>query len=119
MTHISELEKLADLRDKKIITAKEFEEQKKALLAHNLKDIERNESPERKSRLAYLLLAWFLGVFGAHNFYAGYKGTATAQLLITLFLFWLVIPLIVVGIWVLVEMICVTKDAEGRPFTWP
>ncbi len=119
MTNITELEKLATLRDKKIITDKEFEEQKKALLSRNLKEVEQDTSPDRKSRLAYLLLAWFLGIFGAHNFYAGYKGTATAQLLITLLLFWLIIPLIAVGIWVLIEMICVTKDAQGRPFTWP
>jgi TM2 domain-containing membrane protein YozV len=119
MSHISELEKLADLRDKKIITVKEFEEQKKALLAYNLKDIEQDDTSDRKSRLAYLLLAWFLGMLGIHNFYAGYKGTATAQLLITLFLFWLIIPLIIVEIWVLIEMICVTKDAQGKPFTWP
>ena len=30
------------------------------------------------------LLAFFLGFFGIHNFYLGYKGKAIAQLLITI-----------------------------------
>ena len=111
-----DLEQLAALQKKGILTKKEFEEQKKALLAAQ---VEASDTVGRKQQIIYVLLAFFLGAFGIHNFYAGYKGTATAQLLITLLLFWLIIPLIAVGIWVLIEMICVTKDAQGRPFTWP
>ena len=37
-----------------------------------------------KSRTAYVLLAFFFGGFGVHNFYAGRSGMAIAQLLITL-----------------------------------
>src|ERR1700709_2153686 len=37
-----------------------------------------------KSRVAFVLLAVFLGSFGAHNFYAGYTRKAVIQLSITL-----------------------------------
>ena len=69
-----------------------------------------------KSRLAYILLAFFLGGLGIHNFYAGYTGRGIAQLLITLFLGWLIIPAIAVWIWCIVEMIVVTKSANGEHF---
>ena len=37
-----------------------------------------------KSRLATSLLAWFLGYFGVHRFYAGKIGTAMVMLMITI-----------------------------------
>lgn len=71
--------------------------------------------PPPKSRLIYILLAIFLGVLGIHNFYAGRMGSAVAQLLITLlscgilsFITW---------IWVIIDIITVQTDGEGRPFT--
>lgn len=42
-----------------------------------------NVNDERKSKLAAGLFGIFLGSFGVHNFYLGYNGKATAQLLIT------------------------------------
>ncbi|MFN7020658.1 MAG: NINE protein [Phycisphaerales bacterium] len=65
------------------------------------------------SRAVYILLALFLGTLGIHNFVAGYTGRGVAQLLITLFTFWLIIPLIAVWIWVLVEICTVTHDRRG------
>ena len=70
-----------------------------------------------KSRVAYVLLGLFLGGLGIHNFYAGYTGRAVAQLLISVFLFWLIFPLVIVGIWALIEVIVVTRDASGQAFT--
>jgi TM2 domain-containing membrane protein YozV len=69
-----------------------------------------------KSRLAYILLGVFLGGLGIHNFYAGYTGKAVAQLLITIFTFWLVVPILAVWIWVIYEVITVKQDANGVPF---
>jgi TM2 domain-containing membrane protein YozV len=70
----------------------------------------------QKSRVAYILLGLFLGGLGIHNFYAGYTGRAVAQLLITLLTGWLIVPILIVGIWVLIEVITVTSDAQGLPF---
>ncbi len=79
---------------------------------HTMSDI----PPVPKSRLAYILLAFFLGGLGIHNFYAGYTGKGIAQLLLVLLTGWLVIPAIAVLIWILVEICTVTKDAKGVPF---
>ncbi len=70
-----------------------------------------------KSRVAYVLLGIFLGGLGIHNFYAGYVGRAIAQLLITLFIGWLIVPLIIVFIWVIIEVIAMTHDARGVRMT--
>jgi len=70
--------------------------------------------PGTKTRLAYILLGLFLGGLGVHNFYAGYTSKGVIQLLVCLFTGWLVVPLIFIWIWVLVEIVTVTHDAEGR-----
>jgi len=61
-----------------------------------------------KSRLAVTLLAWFLGVFGAHRFYLGKTGTA----LLMLFTFG------GFGIWAIVDFILavtgIMEDKDGR-----
>ncbi|MBM4462858.1 MAG: NINE protein [Chloroflexi bacterium] len=77
-----------------------------------------------KSRLTAALLALFLGVFGAHRFYAGHIKTAIAML--TLFIVGAATVWIVVGIpfilavsaWALFDLIDaiggVAKDKQGR-----
>jgi hypothetical protein len=72
--------------------------------------------PNPKSRVAFILLGVFLGLFGIHNFYAGYIGKALAQLLLNLFLCWTLIVPLGISIWVLVEVITISHDAQGRPF---
>jgi len=61
-----------------------------------------------KSRLAALLLCWFLGLFGAHRFYVGKIGTGVLQ----------IFTLGGLGIWTLVDLIMIVvgafKDIEGR-----
>jgi len=72
-----------------------------------------------KSRLATLLLCWFLGVFGAHRFYAGKTGTAIVMLVLTC----TVVGLLVTGIWMFIDLIMTAagsfKDGQGRQIkTW-
>lgn len=67
------------------------------------------------SRLAYILLAIFLGTFGVHNFYAGYTSKGVTQLLLTVLSCGILG--IVVFIWNIVEICTVTIDAHGRPFS--
>ena len=71
----------------------------------------RNPNASDKSRLVALLLAWFLGVFGAHRFYVGKTGTAVAMI----FTFG------GLGIWALVDIIMIAAgsftDIDGRPIT--
>ncbi len=113
MGNVADLEKLAELKEKGVISALEFEEQKKALLQSNLMAA---STGTQKNRIVYILLAFFLGCFGIHNFYAGYIGRGIAQLLITVFLFWLIIPLLIVWVWTVVEMFIIDKDAKGVKF---
>ena len=77
-----------------------------------------------KSLAAFILLGVFLGLFGIHNFYAGYTGKGIAQLLISLFtlplflfIAGLIVVLIVVFIWVIIEVCTVRQDARGVFFT--
>jgi len=66
-----------------------------------------NASP--KSRLAALLLCFFLGVLGVHRFYVGKIGTGILEL----------ITLGGLGIWSLIDFILIAvgafKDKQGRP----
>ena len=70
-----------------------------------------------KSRLAYILLAIFLGGFGIHNFYAGYTKKAVIQLLLTILLGWTVIVPVAVFVWIILDIINVTADANGVPMS--
>lgn len=85
-----------------------------------------------KSRLSAFLLAFFLGCFGAHNFYLNKNSIAITQLLLTIlmiicciianfsvvFLVFAIIFALIVSIWVLVEWILIVNgtftDSEGR-----
>ncbi|WP_446744418.1 NINE protein [Silvibacterium acidisoli] len=68
----------------------------------------------RKSRVAYVLLAVFLGAFGGHNFYAGYVKKAVIQLCITVFTCFT--GAIVSWIWAIVEACMVDRDDDGVAF---
>lgn len=70
-----------------------------------------------KKRLLAFLLAFFLGVFGAHRFYVGKTGSAIAMLIIDLTL----IGFAVTGIWSLVDWIIILcgefTDKQGNKIT--
>lgn len=69
---------------------------------------------KRKIRAVYVVLGFFLGAIGVHNYYAGYKYRAATQLLITVVS--LGYLLIVSWIWAIVEIIIVDHDAHDRLF---
>ena len=73
--------------------------------------------PTDKRILPAFLLAYFLGVFGAHRFYAGRTGSALAMLLISL----TGIGLLVTLIWALVDWIVIAfggfRDERGVKIT--
>ena len=78
-----------------------------------------------KSRLATVLLACFLGIFGTHRFYIGKIRTAIVMLILSIFYlvtvrFWgiVIISLAMVGLWALIDFIFavsgIMKDKEGK-----
>jgi len=78
-----------------------------------------------RSRLATVLLALFLGIFGVHRFYIGKIRTAIVMLILSILYlvtirFWglIIISLAVVGLWALIDFIFavsgIMKDREGR-----
>jgi TM2 domain-containing membrane protein YozV len=83
-----------------------------------------------RSRVAYILLAFFIGGFGVHNFYAGRTSAAIGQVLLAMFNVMMIVFAACTGgatlilaalglftkfIWIITEMIVVTEDGEGRP----
>jgi TM2 domain-containing membrane protein YozV len=64
-----------------------------------------NKLTNGKSIVVYLILAWFFGIVGGHRFYAGKTGSAIAMLLMSTVGFVLIVPVIVSGIWALVDII--------------
>ena len=69
---------------------------------------------KRKIRAVYVVLGFFLGAIGVHNYYAGYKWRAAAQFSITVIS--LGYLLIVSWIWAIVEIVMVDHDAHDRLF---
>ena len=77
-----------------------------------------------KNKIAAALLAFFLGTFGAHNFYLGHTSKAVTQLVLTLIGYFTLIFLIgslfimATGIWAFIEFIMILtgsiKDSDGN-----
>ncbi len=78
-----------------------------------------------RSRLATVLLALFLGIFGVHRFYIGKIRTAIVMLILSILYlvtirFWgiMVISLAVAGLWAFIDFIFavsgIMKDKDGN-----
>jgi len=67
-----------------------------------------------KSRLVFIILGIFLGVFGVHNFYAGYYKRGVAQLCLTVLTVFYASA--ITWIWALVEVCTVDRDRNNIRF---
>ncbi len=77
------------------------------------------ENQGKSSYIVTLLLAFFLGGFGAHRFYTGYVGIGVAQLVCTL----LGITAPISALWALVDVISIAlnkyTDSKGNDLDEP
>ena len=71
-----------------------------------------------KNRGLFIILAAVLGLFGAHNFYAGYYSKGALQLLITITWGMIYIGIVITGLWVLIDLLTVKRDADGSLMTF-
>jgi TM2 domain-containing membrane protein YozV len=84
----------------------------------SLKNEPIGDTSNAKSKIAAGLLGIFLGTFGIHNFYLGYKSKALTQLLLTVLSCGILS--FITGIWGLIEGIMILAgsinvDADGNP----
>ena len=108
-------EKLQEMHDHGEMSEEEFVAQKKRLAARALRE---NEKPQARNGIIYIILAFFFGALGLHNFYAGYWGRALSQLCLTLIAPWfLYIPLLFTAVWALLDLLFVGKSAKGVAFS--
>jgi hypothetical protein len=67
-----------------------------------------------KNRTTFIVLGVLLGFLGAHNFYAGYKKKAIAQLCISIFTAGFAIPM--TWIWAVIDVCTINRDSAGKNF---
>ena len=68
----------------------------------------------RRNRGIYIILGLFFGFFGSHNFYAGYYLQGFIQLIISALLGWIYVGFLITGIWLIIDLFTVKKDADGH-----
>ncbi len=67
--------------------------------------------------IIYIVLAFFLGCLGIHNFYAKYWRRGLAQLVLTLVSPWMMfVPLLFVALWATLEIVFVNRSADDCEF---
>ena len=81
------LEELKTLRARGVLSEEQFERHYNRMAQRVLND--RKEEARSKNGLVYLLLAYFTGTIGLHNFYAGYYKRGGVQLFLTLISFYM------------------------------
>ncbi len=107
-------DKLQELKDKGQISEAEFEQQKRRLANKILRKEDRISA---KSGIVYIILAFFFGAIGVHNFYAKYWKRAFAQLILSLIApYMLYVPLLFTSFWAMLELLLVNKGPDGVLF---
>lgn len=66
------------------------------------------------SRMVYIMLGLFFGIFGAHSFYAGYKKRAVAQFCLTVLTFFY--GALITAVWAIAEVCTVDRDVNQIEF---
>ena len=87
----------------------EKSQQSEKIIVQNVQGQGQAEIPP-KSRMTYVLLDLFFGIFGIHNMYAGFVGTGILQLILSCTVFGLIITIP----WCILELLFQSKDAFGR-----
>jgi TM2 domain-containing membrane protein YozV len=77
-------------------------------------DFDTHADPNAKNRTTFIVLGALLGFFGAHNFYAGYKRKAVAQLCLTAFS--LGFAGVMSWVWAVIDVCTVDRDSQGIRF---
>ena len=72
----------------------------------------------QKNRWLYIVLAFFFGLLGIHNFYSGHGGAGAFKLILNLLLFWTIIVPLLIALIVLVEIFITDRDARGIAMSW-
>lgn len=109
------LEELKALRARGVLSEEQFATYYNRMAQQILHD--RKEEAHSKNGLIYLLLAYFTGTIGLHNFYAGYYKRGGIQLFLTLISFYMYyIPLLFAAFWALLEFLLVNHSANGMKF---
>ncbi|HEX7287123.1 MAG TPA: NINE protein [Candidatus Angelobacter sp.] len=70
--------------------------------------------PNAKNRTTFIVLGVLLGMLGAHNFYAGYKNKALAQLCISALTLGFASPMS--WVWAVIDVCTVDADSGGIKF---
>jgi TM2 domain-containing membrane protein YozV len=70
--------------------------------------------PDAKPQQTFVLLGCLLGMFGAHNFYAGYRNKAFVQLGITVLTLGIAIPM--TWVWAIIDVFTIQEDSKGIKF---
>jgi TM2 domain-containing membrane protein YozV len=84
------------------------------LAGHDLSSTLQVGFDNHKNKMTFVMLGVLLGALGAHNFYAGYKKKAIAQLCITVLTLGYGAPMS--WIWAIIDVLTVEKDSEGIQF---
>lgn len=77
-------------------------------------DFDLTPNPDAKNRTTFILLGVLLGIFGAHNFYAGYRGKAFAQLCISILTLGFASPM--AWVWAVIDVCTIDEDSSGVKF---